>query len=130
MSIDLRESWRIGEVDVPTRLVLAPMAGVSVQAFRRQGFSSLIFKLADTDRFDAVKRELEADPRLTLEAKRETRFYADQSQTLSKLISYLGGTISAIFSRTPRSKANAICVGSFSAAAIPAAIFSTSRSSL
>ncbi len=35
--IDLRESWRIGPVDVPTRLVLAPMAGVSVQAFRRQG---------------------------------------------------------------------------------------------
>jgi ABC-type lipoprotein release transport system permease subunit len=69
-----------------------------LQAFRRQGFSSLIFKLADTDRFDAVKRELEADPRLTLEAKRETRFYADQSETLSKFISYLGGTISAIFS--------------------------------
>ena len=35
--IDLRESWRIGPVEVPTRLVLAPMAGVSVQAFRRQG---------------------------------------------------------------------------------------------
>lgn len=35
--IDLRESWRIGTVEVPTRLVLAPMAGVSVQAFRRQG---------------------------------------------------------------------------------------------
>jgi tRNA-dihydrouridine synthase B len=35
--IDLRTSWRIGPVEVPTRLVLAPMAGVSVQAFRRQG---------------------------------------------------------------------------------------------
>jgi tRNA-dihydrouridine synthase B len=34
---DLRERWSIGPVDVPTRLVLAPMAGVSVQAFRRQG---------------------------------------------------------------------------------------------
>jgi len=34
---NLRESWWIGEVEVPTRLVLAPMAGVSVQAFRRQG---------------------------------------------------------------------------------------------
>ena len=29
--------WSIGPVEVPTRLVLAPMAGVSVQAFRRQG---------------------------------------------------------------------------------------------
>ncbi len=35
--VDLRESWSIGPVEVPTRLVLAPMAGVSVQAFRRQG---------------------------------------------------------------------------------------------
>jgi tRNA-dihydrouridine synthase B len=35
--IDLRSPWRIGPVEVPTRLVLAPMAGVSVQAFRRQG---------------------------------------------------------------------------------------------
>ena len=37
MPVDLRESWRIRDVEVPTRLVLAPMAGVSVQAFRRQG---------------------------------------------------------------------------------------------
>src|SRR5438270_3833540 len=34
---NLRESWWIREVEVPTRVVLAPMAGVSVQAFRRQG---------------------------------------------------------------------------------------------
>jgi tRNA-dihydrouridine synthase B len=37
MTADLRTPWRIGPVDVPSRLVLAPMAGVSVQAFRRQG---------------------------------------------------------------------------------------------
>ena len=37
MQVDLRESWRIGPVAIPSRLVLAPMAGVSVQAFRRQG---------------------------------------------------------------------------------------------
>src|SRR3954469_7819602 len=37
MEPDLRASWEIGAVTVPTRLVLAPMAGVSVQAFRRQG---------------------------------------------------------------------------------------------
>ena len=36
-TVDLRESWAIGPVEIPTRLVLAPMAGVSVQAFRRQG---------------------------------------------------------------------------------------------
>ena len=37
MQEELRESWWIGEVEIPTRVVLAPMAGVSVQAFRRQG---------------------------------------------------------------------------------------------
>jgi tRNA-dihydrouridine synthase B len=35
--IDLAERWWIGAVEIPGRLVLAPMAGVSVQAFRRQG---------------------------------------------------------------------------------------------
>jgi tRNA-dihydrouridine synthase B len=37
MNIDLRSHWSLGGVDIPGRLVLAPMAGVSVQAFRRQG---------------------------------------------------------------------------------------------
>ncbi|HXV59042.1 MAG TPA: tRNA dihydrouridine synthase DusB [Gaiellaceae bacterium] len=37
MSVDIQSPWRIGPVEIPTRLVLAPMAGVSVQAFRRQG---------------------------------------------------------------------------------------------
>jgi tRNA-dihydrouridine synthase B len=37
MQVDLRQSWWIRDVEIPTRLVLAPMAGVSVQAFRRQG---------------------------------------------------------------------------------------------
>src|SRR6201986_2517752 len=33
----LTDTWSIREVEIPTRVVLAPMAGVSVQAFRRQG---------------------------------------------------------------------------------------------
>src|ERR671936_1458437 len=37
MAVDLEARWNIGPVQVPGRLVLAPMAGVSVQAFRRQG---------------------------------------------------------------------------------------------
>jgi tRNA-dihydrouridine synthase B len=37
MPQSLREPWSIGGVEVPTRIVLAPMAGVSIQAFRRQG---------------------------------------------------------------------------------------------
>src|SRR3954452_8550302 len=37
MQVNLHETWSIGPVEIPTRVVLAPMAGVSVQAFRRQG---------------------------------------------------------------------------------------------
>ncbi|MEO5766392.1 MAG: ABC transporter permease [Casimicrobiaceae bacterium] len=69
-----------------------------LQAFRRTGFSSLLFRLNDPARFDDVKREIESDPRLTLEAKRERRFYAEQSESLSKFITYLGTSISIIFS--------------------------------
>jgi len=37
VQVDLSSSWQIAPVGIPTRVVLAPMAGVSVQAFRRQG---------------------------------------------------------------------------------------------
>jgi tRNA-dihydrouridine synthase B len=37
VQVDLSSSWQIGPIEIPTRVVLAPMAGVSVQAFRRQG---------------------------------------------------------------------------------------------
>ncbi len=37
MQAELLSPWCIGSVEIPTRVVLAPMAGVSVQAFRRQG---------------------------------------------------------------------------------------------
>jgi tRNA-dihydrouridine synthase B len=37
MPVNLQQSWWIGGVEVPTQIVLAPMAGVSIQAFRRQG---------------------------------------------------------------------------------------------
>jgi putative ABC transport system permease protein len=69
-----------------------------LQSFRRQAFSSVIFRLVDADRFDDVKRDIEGDQRLQLEVKRESQFYADQSEQLAKFISYLGTTISIIFS--------------------------------
>ena len=69
-----------------------------LQAFRRSGYSSMLFRLSDPASFDAVKTTIENDPRLTLEAKRERRFYAEQSEALSRFISYLGTGISVIFS--------------------------------
>jgi ABC-type antimicrobial peptide transport system permease subunit len=69
-----------------------------MQAFRRPVFSSLILKLSDSTRFDDLKRRLESDPRLTVEAKRESVFYAEQSEVLANFIGYLGLTLSVIFS--------------------------------
>ena len=68
------------------------------QAFRRTTYSAVIVRLADTRRFDAFKHDIESDPRLTLEAKREQVYYADQSKALSTFISILGLTLSIIFS--------------------------------
>lgn len=69
-----------------------------MQAFRRPVYSALVFRLSDSAAFDAVKRAIESDQRLTLEAKRETQFYADQSQALSTFIRILGLSLSVIFS--------------------------------
>ena len=69
-----------------------------MQAFRRMAFSTVVFRLADAEAFERAKSTLESDPRLTVEAKREIRFYAEQSEALAKFISILGTALSAIFS--------------------------------
>jgi ABC-type lipoprotein release transport system permease subunit len=67
-------------------------------AFRRPVYSSVIFKLRDPSEFEKVKARVESDPRLTLEARRETRYYADQSEMMAKFLRILGISLTAIFS--------------------------------
>ncbi len=69
-----------------------------MQAFRRPVYSSLIFKLADPTAFPAAQKDIENDPRLTLEAKRETRYYLDQSEMMAKFLRILGLSLTVIFS--------------------------------
>lgn len=69
-----------------------------MQSFRRQVYSSLIFRLADPSAFAAAKEAIESDPRLMLEALRERDFYAEQSETLSAFIRILGLSLSVVFS--------------------------------
>jgi ABC-type antimicrobial peptide transport system permease subunit len=69
-----------------------------MQAFRRNAYSSVIARLADASLHPPLKTRLESDPRLTLDVKTERVFYEEQSQALSKFISYLGLTLSIIFS--------------------------------
>ncbi|MBI4755595.1 MAG: ABC transporter permease [Betaproteobacteria bacterium] len=67
-------------------------------AFRRPVYSSMLLRLGSAEGFEALVRTVEDDPRLKLELKRERRFYADQSEALSRFIRILGMSLSVIFS--------------------------------
>jgi putative ABC transport system permease protein len=69
-----------------------------MQAFRRTVYSSVIFKLRDPADFERVKEWIGTDPRLSLEAKRERRFYAEQSEDMARFLRILGTTLTIIFS--------------------------------
>ncbi|MBM3373385.1 MAG: FtsX-like permease family protein [Betaproteobacteria bacterium] len=68
------------------------------QAFRRNAWSAVVARLADPALQPQIKARLENDPRLTLDVKAEREFFEDQSKALSNFISYLGLTLSVIFS--------------------------------
>jgi putative ABC transport system permease protein len=69
-----------------------------MQAFRRPVFSALVARLATGTNFESLRRDVDGDPRLSLEMKREQTFYSDQSKGLSTFINVLGLTLSVIFS--------------------------------
>jgi ABC-type antimicrobial peptide transport system permease subunit len=69
-----------------------------MQAFRRPVYSSVTFRLRDSGDFSAVKAKLDADPRLTLDVRRETRYYRDQSEAMAKFLRILGMSLTVIFS--------------------------------
>jgi putative ABC transport system permease protein len=68
------------------------------QAFRRPNYSSVIFKLSNHTDFEQVKQRLENDPRLTVEVRREVKYYEDQSAMMSKFIKVMGVSMTIIFS--------------------------------
>ncbi len=69
-----------------------------MQSFRRPAYSSILFKLRNSSEFEHVKARIENDPRLTLEAKRETKYYSDQSEMMAKFLRILGMSLTVIFS--------------------------------
>jgi ABC-type antimicrobial peptide transport system permease subunit len=69
-----------------------------MQAFRRPVYSSVVFKLRDPSEFGRFKGRIESDPRLTLEAKRETKYYQDQSEMMAKFLRIMGLSLTIIFS--------------------------------
>jgi putative ABC transport system permease protein len=69
-----------------------------MQAFRRTAYSAVVAKLADISLLESFRRRIESDPRMKVEAKRETVFYAEQSEMMSNFLKILGMTLSVIFS--------------------------------
>jgi ABC-type antimicrobial peptide transport system permease subunit len=67
-----------------------------VPVFRREGFSSTSFRLADPTAFEEAKRALESDQRLTVDVYRESQFYAEQSQVLGRILEILAFLITGI----------------------------------
>lgn len=67
-------------------------------AFGREAYSIVIFKLKDSAAFESMRARLLLDPRLTVDIKRETGYYEEQSRMLSKFLKILGVTLTVIFS--------------------------------
>jgi putative ABC transport system permease protein len=69
-----------------------------MQSFRRQTYSSVIFRLRDSSLFHGFKKRLANDPQLTLGAMREKAYYLKQSETMATFLRILGISLTLIFS--------------------------------
>lgn len=58
--------------------------------FDRPVFQSVTLRLDDRSHFEALKRRLEADPRMAVQVRREDEFYAAQAGRLAPLLRSLG----------------------------------------
>jgi hypothetical protein len=95
-------NWRIvGVFDAGNRGYSSEIwadADQLMSAFRRPAYSSVLFRLNSSGDFEQIKARLEKDPRLTVEAKRETKYYAEQSELMAKFLRIVGLTLTLIFS--------------------------------
>jgi ABC-type lipoprotein release transport system permease subunit len=64
--------------------------------FRGDVFQSITFRLKDPAAFEEAQRSLQADKRMTVDVHRESAFYAQQSQLLGNILSFLAIVITAI----------------------------------
>ncbi len=68
-------------------------------AFNRPVYSSMLLRLKTPADFEALKKKMEADPRLQqMEIKNEKRYYEEQSEMMATFIRILGLVITIIFS--------------------------------
>jgi putative ABC transport system permease protein len=72
-------------------------ANLILSSFRRPVYSSVIGRLAGASAFASLRERVMKDPRLTVEAWRETEYYAAQSRIMATFIRILGITLTLIF---------------------------------
>ncbi|MFI5371298.1 MAG: ABC transporter permease, partial [Candidatus Eisenbacteria bacterium] len=72
-------------------------AAVLMPVFHREGgYQVAVLRMRDPARFEAIKKEVEGDPRLGVQVQRESEFYAEQSRALTTLIRGIGIFITLI----------------------------------
>jgi len=72
-------------------------ASVLQSAYQRgNSFQTVAVRLHSAASFPAFKDALTSDPRLNVKVQRETEFYAEQSQMLYNLVTFLGGLIASL----------------------------------
>jgi putative ABC transport system permease protein len=81
---DIHESELLADVDTVA------------SSIERQGYSSVVALLASPDAFATFKDALTSNPQLTVEAQRETDYYAAQSAQLTKIIDVIGNLVALI----------------------------------
>lgn len=67
-----------------------------MQVFRGPVYQSIVLRLADPTGFDAMKARIEDDPRLQLQAKRESDFFAEQSAFLANVLRFIAFFVTII----------------------------------
>ncbi|MFB3853033.1 MAG: ABC transporter permease [Vicinamibacterales bacterium] len=63
---------------------------------RGNSFQVIVAKLESAEAFDSFRRALTSDPRLDLKVVRQSDYYAEQSQTLVRLITTLGFLVAGL----------------------------------
>lgn len=64
--------------------------------FRGPVYQSVTLRLADTAAFDALKARIDGDPRLTLDVRRESTFFEEQSSMLSTVLRFIAFFVTII----------------------------------
>jgi len=69
-----------------------------MSVFRGPVYQSIVMRLADPSTYDAVKAKIDADPRLQVDVRRESQFFAEQAGFLSNVLRFIAFFVTIIMS--------------------------------